>query len=181
MTPGPKKVQMREYGVWLQMKNRCTNPNNRAWPNYGGRGITVCPQWVDSFDTFLADVGPRPSARHTIGRIDNDQGYFPDNVEWQTWEAQMRNKRTTKNSQPITPGFRSGMLVVVGEGPRTEKGFPTMICRCDCGTERVVKMAQLRGGCPKSCGCLKRGPKGPRGPKKEKKLVPWVWRGKTRS
>jgi hypothetical protein len=89
-----------EYRIWLSAKNRVTNPNNKGWPHYGGRGITMCQEWLDSFEAFLRDVGPRPEgadesgkALYSIDRIDNDLGYFPANVKWSTQSEQNSNQR----------------------------------------------------------------------------------------
>ena len=81
-----------EYETWRQMRSRCTNPGLRGFKNYGGRGIGVCPEW-DLFERFLADMGPRPSARHSIDRIDNDGPYAPWNCRWATTAQQRRNTR----------------------------------------------------------------------------------------
>jgi hypothetical protein len=82
-----------EYRHWAAMIQRCGNPKCRAYPDYGGRGIKVCEQWANSFPNFYADMGPRPSALHTIERIENSLGYEPGNVEWRTMKDQQRNKR----------------------------------------------------------------------------------------
>lgn len=85
-----------EYQAWAGMKGRCTNPKRKSWNDYGGRGITICDRWLHSFEAFLADVGPRPSERHSIDRIDVDGNYEPKNVRWATWSEQLRNQRRTK-------------------------------------------------------------------------------------
>jgi hypothetical protein len=85
-----------EYSTWCAMKRRCHGANSSGHHKYGARGIAVCQRWRDSFEAFLADVGPRPSPAHTIGRIDNEQGYFPGNVRWETIQEQAHNKRTTR-------------------------------------------------------------------------------------
>jgi hypothetical protein len=72
---------------------RCTNDNFPQWKDYGGRGIRVCNQWRYSFTTFLRDVGPRPSAKHSIDRINNDGNYEPGNVKWSTKKEQNSNQR----------------------------------------------------------------------------------------
>jgi hypothetical protein len=85
-----------EYRCWVNMKSRCNNPKATNFAHYGGRGISVCDKWARSFEAFLADVGPRPSAAHTLDRIDVDGNYDPANVRWATQTLQMRNLRTNK-------------------------------------------------------------------------------------
>jgi hypothetical protein len=85
-----------EYGIWSAIKSRCLNKNHHAYSRYGGRGITVCKQWADSFENFLKDVGRRPSPLHTIERIKNSNGYNPKNIRWATRKEQGRNTRANK-------------------------------------------------------------------------------------
>ena len=85
-----------EYVVWSSMIARCHNPENRRYADYGGRGITVCARWRDSFDAFLADMGPRPSPDHSIDRVENGKGYEPSNCRWATSTQQNRNRRDTR-------------------------------------------------------------------------------------
>lgn len=87
-------VETTEYRIWKGIIQRCTNPNRRAWPNYGGRGIQVCDRWR-SFENFLADMGPRPAGK-SIDRIDNDGNYEPDNCRWATPLEQRHNRRDSR-------------------------------------------------------------------------------------
>lgn len=84
-----------EYGVWSSMIARCENADNPAYKNYGGRGISVCPEWRVNFSAFMKDMGRRPMA-HTIERIDNNGNYEPDNVVWATRIQQQRNRRACR-------------------------------------------------------------------------------------
>ena len=81
-----------EYRVWAGMKNRCLDPANPGYPGYGGRGIGIHPRWLD-FANFLADMGKKPSPRHSIDRINNDGNYEPGNCRWATSREQTRNTR----------------------------------------------------------------------------------------
>jgi hypothetical protein len=82
-----------EYNAWVSLNQRCKNPKNPRWKDYGGRGVTVCARWRDSFEAFLADMGPRPSSEHSIDRINNDGNYEPGNVRWATRAEQYANRR----------------------------------------------------------------------------------------
>jgi len=86
------KVNTPEHSVWRQMRSRCSNPNHPEACNYLLRGIRVCERWND-FQNFLADMGPRPSERHSLDRINNDLGYSPNNCRWATDVQQLNNTR----------------------------------------------------------------------------------------
>lgn len=91
-----------EYRIWRGIVQRCCNPNHDHYDKYGGRGITICNEWRDNFMEFLADMGPRPSADHTIDRKDNDKGYYKDNCRWATLIEQNNNK--TNNCRYLFDG-----------------------------------------------------------------------------
>lgn len=84
-----------EYAAWHAMKDRCSNPKAPSWHRYGGRGITICDRWKDSFTNFYADMGPRQSDRHSIDRINNDGNYEPSNCRWATNVEQSYNRANT--------------------------------------------------------------------------------------
>lgn len=94
-----------EFITWKAMRNRCYNVKERSYKDYGGRGITVCDRWKDSFENFYSDMGPKPSPQHTIERDKNDGNYEPNNCRWATRKEQSVNKRNT-------------VLVVLSDGSR---------------------------------------------------------------
>jgi len=88
-----------EYKIWQAMKNRCTNKNVDSYVNYGGRGIKVCERWLNSFENFYADMGPRPGKEYSIDRINNDDNYEPNNCRWATKKEQQNNRRNSKKNK----------------------------------------------------------------------------------
>lgn len=86
----------RLYRCWRDVVNRCTNPNVKCYPRYGGAGVVICDEWRNSFEAFARDVGEPPDDSLTIDRIDNDKGYEPGNCRWATRTTQSRNRRYCK-------------------------------------------------------------------------------------
>jgi len=96
-----------EYRIWINMRRRCSSPRHCQAYLYGGR-VHVCKRWDESFEAFYADMGPRPSARHSLDRIDNEGNYEPGNVRWATPKEQARN---TSRTRMLTVGDTTKPLV----------------------------------------------------------------------
>ena len=91
------------YATWYNMWRRCVKETDKGYPNYGGRGIKVCKRWI-SFEQFAKDMGPKPSAQHTLERKNNTKGYSPSNCIWATRTEQCLNRRVFKNSASGSTG-----------------------------------------------------------------------------
>lgn len=90
-----------EYAVWSSMKRRCSErAGAKDRELYFDRGIRVCPRW-ERFEAFYADMGPRPSATHSLDRVDNDRGYEPDNCRWATPVQQANNRRPRRSAKEV--------------------------------------------------------------------------------
>jgi len=96
-----------EFRAWTSMKSRCLSPSNKFFAHYGGRGIKVCNRWLESFENFYEDMGPRPSSDHSIDRINNHGNYEPGNCRWTTRTVQQRN---TRRSKPLVANGKSQCL-----------------------------------------------------------------------
>lgn len=110
-----------EWSIWKGMLARCNPRNAKGYPNYAGRGISVCERWQGSFEAFLEDMGPRPSKRHTLDRIDNNGDYTPQNCRWATWDVQGKNKRFKTYTAFGFTGTLSDLAAKFGIGYRTLK------------------------------------------------------------
>lgn len=133
-----------EYKVWMSMRARCLDLRAKNYSSYGARGIGVCTRW-DDFANFLADMGERPSKRHSIERINNDKGYAPENCRWASAAEQNRNRR---NNRWIT--FNGATLVLSDWADRI-------------GINRLTLRTRLENGWPLETALSpqlhKRGPK----------------------
>jgi len=112
------------YNVWRAMRQRCLNKTSTNYPNYGGRGISICQRW-DEFENFLADMGDRPSG-HSLERIDNNGPYAPDNCRWATKRDQQRNRRDVR---PLT--FQGRTMLMTDWAQAVGIKFNTIQARLD--------------------------------------------------
>lgn len=120
MTKWVNTSRSRTYLAWRNMRSRCINPKNDSYPDYGGRGITVCPQWLNDYDQFFADMGEAPTGL-TLDRKDNDLGYSPDNCQWVSVRDQLNNQRRNIN---IT---HQGLTLTIGQwATKLEIGYDTL-------------------------------------------------------
>lgn len=123
------------YKTWSGMLQRCHNKNNSRFKDYGARNITVCERW-EKFENFLQDMGPRPLGRLTIERIDNEQGYYPDNCRWATYLEQGQNTRKTRLL------FHDGLTLSMSAWGRKKGILRATISRrlrSNCSTDKALR------------------------------------------
>ncbi len=96
-----RRVRSPEYQTWLNMKARCYNSRSKYFEDYGGRCIIVCDRWLKSFLDFLSDMGLKPSAKHSIDRVNNNGNYEPANCKWSTQLEQIHNRRPRRKKSPV--------------------------------------------------------------------------------
>ena len=94
-THGENPKNSSEYSSWAAMKTRCYNLKQIGYRLWGGRGITVCSEWLNSYEQFLKDMGRKPNKSYSLDRIDNDKGYSKDNCRWSTRHEQNLNRRNS--------------------------------------------------------------------------------------
>ncbi len=131
-----------EYRIWAGIKQRCCNPARHDFDRYGGAGIGLCKEWAESFSAFFDYVGPRPTPKHSIDRIDGSKGYEPGNVRWATPEKQAQNSSLAR---PIT---LHGRTLTASEWSReTGLVFTTIIARMNRGLspEEILHSGKLVG------------------------------------
>lgn len=113
-----------EHRIWAAMKSRCYNSKTPYYHNYGGRGITICQRWRESFLNFLADMGPKPFPEATIERVDNDAGYSKENCRWATRLEQGQN---TRKAQMLT--YNGETMCLSAWARRLGINLSTLACR----------------------------------------------------
>lgn len=134
---GILKSRTPEYRVWIGIRRRCFDPSREKYHLYGGRGITVCQRWNESFDDFLSDMGHRPSPKHQIDRINTDGNYEPSNCRWATVTEQIRNRR---NSLVVTAFGKT--LTIAEWSEITGLSYPAILFRVNSGwdAERALTL-----------------------------------------
>lgn len=130
------------------MKTRCRSKKRHNAHRYSERGITYCDRW-ESFENFLADMGPRPEGR-SLDRIDSNKGYSPDNCRWATPEQQTNNRAASTLKDRTGQRFSSLVFLSFSHSDGKRTYWRT---QCDCGTIKIFDASDVARGHTKSCGC----------------------------
>lgn len=147
-----------EYSNWKDMKKRCFNPNNKRYKDYAERGISVHPDFVESFPKFLAEIGTKPEGSGwSVGRIDNNGWYTYGNIRWEQATQQARNHTKQQNNTSGVTGVKTRTRLISGsfytsvtatwndlEGKRHSKDFSADKYGYDTAFEMAVKFRQER-------------------------------------
>ncbi len=155
------KAKTKVYKTWIEMRERCYNPNRHNYNDYGGRGIKVCDEWLGNFLTFCKDIGEPPTKQHSIERLDVDGDYCPSNVIWADQSTQNRNRRRFRNNSSGVTGVslreRSGSTYYIAgwldlNGIEHRRSFSgnkygdelALFMACQC-REHQIELLNLKG------------------------------------
>jgi hypothetical protein len=138
---GPRGKLTAEYRAWANMLRRCDNTKVASFKYYGARGIRVCERWRGSYPAFLEDMGRKPSAAHSLDRIDSDCDYGPDNCRWATRSEQSRNRRIVKRFE-----FAGEKLPLIEIAQRTGIKLSTLWQRLNSGWPQEKAFSTPLGG-----------------------------------
>jgi hypothetical protein len=131
-----------EYDAWAAMKRRCFLETNENYSRYGGRNITVCESWINSFENFYEDMGPRPSPEHTLDREDNNGNYDKNNCRWATQLEQANNRSTNTYCE-----FEGEVLTVAQLARKINMDYELLLSRLLTGrtVDEVINFESKRG------------------------------------
>lgn len=158
--PTIKQLHKAEHRALTNAIHRCHNPSHVAYPEYGGRGIRVCKRWLDrekGFERFLKDIGPRPSNKHSLERVNNNRGYTPYNCKWATRSEQQSNRRPYRRFKHKPPITFNGETLTIAEWANKLSIKPNTLMKRIHYYNMPLEEALVSGRCPrrdkgKGCG-----------------------------